>query len=122
LDEVVRIRAIQKFSPSQALAFIFLLKRAIRVEWSGAASGSMAKDRISELEDLDTRIDRTALQAFDVYLGYRKRVYELRVNEVKRSVAGLIERVNSGKGSRPTYEDLVQLTVPECPEVQRGRD
>ena len=32
LDEMIRIRAIQNFSPSQALAFIFLLKNVIREE------------------------------------------------------------------------------------------
>ena len=32
LDEIIRIRALQDFSPSQALAFIFLLKHVIREE------------------------------------------------------------------------------------------
>jgi hypothetical protein len=30
LDPIIRIRAIQNFSPAQAVSFIFLLKRAIR--------------------------------------------------------------------------------------------
>ena len=33
---------------------------------------------------LDSRIDALALRAFDVYMGCREQVYELRVNEVKR--------------------------------------
>ena len=32
LDEIIRIRALQNFTPSQALAFIFLLKNVIREE------------------------------------------------------------------------------------------
>ncbi|NIR14663.1 MAG: hypothetical protein GWN86_12250, partial [Desulfobacterales bacterium] len=30
LDRIIRIRAVQDFSPSQAIAFVFLLKRVIR--------------------------------------------------------------------------------------------
>ncbi|MDI6814817.1 MAG: RsbRD N-terminal domain-containing protein, partial [Dehalococcoidales bacterium] len=32
LDNIIRIRSVQDFSPSQAIAFIFLLKKAIRDE------------------------------------------------------------------------------------------
>ena len=39
LDEVIRVRALQNFTPSQALAFIFLLKNVIREELAAGVEG-----------------------------------------------------------------------------------
>ncbi len=81
LDRVIRIRAVQELSASQALAFVFSLKAIIRE--------ALGKDiRENHLQDqlllFETRIDDLALRAFDVYMSCREQVYELRVNEVKR--------------------------------------
>lgn len=91
LSEMVRIRAIQEFSPSQALAFVFRLKDAVLAEL-----GSVARDPglSDQLRELDRRIDRIGLAAFDSYVVCREQVFDLRVNEVRRSVAWAVERLN----------------------------
>jgi hypothetical protein len=81
LDKVIRIRAVQDFSPSQALAFVFSLKEAIRKVLGKEIRENHLQDQVLLL---DSRIDGLALRAFDVYMGCREQVYELRVNEVKR--------------------------------------
>ena len=74
------------------------------------------------MAELDEKIDRVALCAFDVFLGYREQVYKLRVNEVKRSVAVLVERLY-GRGADPqANEDLVELDRSSGTERQRGDD
>ncbi len=91
LHEIIRIRAVQQFSPSQSLAFVFGLKKAIRAELGGAATdGRFAP----ELAEIDERIDRIALAAFDIFVQCREQVYELRVNEAKRRVSWIVEKMN----------------------------
>jgi len=89
LDEIIRIRAIQDFSPSQALAFIFLLKNVIREE---LAKELRAGDLAAELLELESRIDGLALLGFDVYTKRREKLHEIRVNEIKKRVSGLMRR------------------------------
>ena len=89
LDRIISIRAIQDFSPSGAIAFIFLLKNAIREELEREAR----KNGISEeLIELESRIDGLALLSFDIYMKRREKLYEIRVNEVKNRVSGLLRR------------------------------
>ncbi len=50
LDEIIRIRAVQEFSASQAVGFVFLLKEAIRAELGKAARDSRFSSELAELE------------------------------------------------------------------------
>ena len=87
LDEVIRIRALQNFAPSQALAFLFLLKNVIREE----LAPELKEGRFSsELQELDSRIDGLTLLGFDVYTQRREKLFEIRVNEVKQRVSGFL--------------------------------
>lgn len=91
LDKVIRIRAVQDFSPSQALAFIFDLKRLVR---EAVAEDTRAGQFSEELWRLEQKIDEVGLLALDIYMKCREEIYEVRVKEVKRSVSRLIERAN----------------------------
>ena len=87
LDEVIRIRALQSFSPSQALAFIFLLKNVIREELAAELQdGQFSR----ELQEVESRIDGMALLSFEVYTQRREKLYEIRVTEVKNRVSGFL--------------------------------
>jgi len=81
LDNVIRIRSVQDFSPSQALAFVFSLKAVIRDVLGKEIREARLYDQLLSME---SRVDALALRAFDVYMGCREEIYELRVNEVKR--------------------------------------
>ena len=80
LDNIIRIRSVQDFLPSQAVAFIFLLKRAVREE---LASENKEKGAVEELLEFESRIDKLVLLALDTYMKCREKVFEIRVNEVK---------------------------------------
>ena len=89
LDRIIRIRAIQDFLPSQAIAFIFILKGIIRDEFkSGTAEGPAWDD----LMVIENRIDRMALLGFDIYMACREKLYEIRAKEEKNQVSGLLKR------------------------------
>jgi len=87
LDEVICVRALQNFSPSQALAFIFLLKNVIREELAPELEDGQFSQ---ELQDVESRIDGMALLGFDVYTQRREKLYEIRVTEVKQRVSGFL--------------------------------
>lgn len=96
LDEVIRIRALQDCAPSKALAFIFLLKNIVREE---LAEELEEENLAAELADLDSRIDGLSLLGFDVYTRRREKLNEIRINEVKNRVSGLMRKSGLSLGS-----------------------
>ncbi len=99
LDEIIRIRALQDCTPSKALAFIFLLKNVVREE---LAEDLEEENLAAELADLDSRIDGLSLLGFDVYTRRREKICEIRINEVKNRVSGLMRK------SGLSMDDLAQ--------------
>jgi len=89
LDRIIRIRAIQDFFPSQAIAFVFLLKKAIRDEMQN----EILENQLSqELSTFESRIDDLALLAFDIYMNCREKLYDIRVNETKKQMSRLLQK------------------------------
>ena len=89
LDQIIRIRAIQNFTPARALAFIFLLKNVIREE---LADEIQEENLAAEVLDLESRIDGLALMGFDVYSKCRERIYEVKANEMKGRVSFIMRK------------------------------
>ena len=88
LDTVVRIRAVQEFTPSQALAPFLELKWVVKQVFS---AGKETRPLLATLDDLDCTIDRMALAAFDIYTACREQLYRNRVQELKSGRAILTD-------------------------------
>ncbi len=92
LDSVVRIRAIQEFAPSEAVAFIFQLKKVIRLE---LGPENLKQQGITEeLAAFDSAIDDLALYAFDLYMKCREKIYELKANEARNMTFRLLQQAH----------------------------
>lgn len=91
LDGIVRIRAVQELTPSQAVGFVYQLKRVVRDVVGEEAAGDAGAS--ADLPALDERIDRLALAAFDQYVRCREKIYDLRLGEIKRRTSTLLQRV-----------------------------
>jgi hypothetical protein len=91
LENIIRIRAVQDFRPSQAIGFVLQLKRLIREVLGPQA---LSNGFSGESQALENRIDDIALLAFDIYAQCRQKIYEIRVNEVKNHLGKLLERAN----------------------------
>ena len=91
LDGIIKIRAIQDYSPSQALAFIFQLKDVIREDLETEVK---EHELWEELLQLESKVDKVALFAFDNFMGCREKIYEMRVHETNNQVSGLLKRAN----------------------------
>lgn len=78
LEQLIRIRAVQDFTPAEAVAFVFELKRIVAEEYRKAE----AFDPEAWL-GFAARIDAVALILFDMYLANRERLYQVRIDEIK---------------------------------------
>lgn len=88
LDNIIRIRAVQDLTPSQAVSFIFSLKDILREELSAELSDGLSQ----EYMDFEKRIDDLALLSFDLFMQCREKIYELKAKEVKNMTFRLLER------------------------------
>jgi hypothetical protein len=91
IDRFVRVRAVQDFTPSKALDFLFMLKKIIKDEFKDELKN---KDLYEEFHAINSTIDDMVLGAFESYVKYRERIYELKVNEFKNMAYRLLEKAN----------------------------
>jgi len=91
LDAIIRIRAVQDFTPSQAVNFVFLLKKILRDEVAPHISGGMLRD---ELDELQSKIDILALLGFDIFMKCREKLYDIKANELRDRTLWLLKKSN----------------------------
>ena len=109
LDLVIRIRAVQDFTPAEAVAPIMEIKWVVR---QLLGKKEMAEVAAKELDLFDLSVDRAALTAFDMYMTCRDQLYRVRVNEVKSGRAILADSgcvSSKQKDSEKSAERLVQI-------------
>ncbi|NVM21277.1 MAG: RsbRD N-terminal domain-containing protein [Desulfobacterales bacterium] len=109
LDRIIRVRAIQEFSPSEAVSFVFGLKSIIREE---LGSRILQNGLSEEWAALDARIDGLALLCFDIYAQCRQKIFDIRVNEVRKrshrllQMAGLSYEISEDNENNKDNGDL----------------
>ena len=85
LANIVRIRAVQDLTASQALQFVFQLRPILRQFPTEA-----------DHEVLDDRIDQLALWAFEEYVRCRERLADIRISESRRGMGVAAARREPG--------------------------
>ena len=91
LDGIIRLRAVQDFTPGRAVGFVFLLRQAV----DEALGGDAHECTVEQHADLSARIETLAMSAVDVFTGCRQRLFELRANEAKAWVHSLLKRAGA---------------------------
>ncbi|MDA3918506.1 MAG: RsbRD N-terminal domain-containing protein [Deltaproteobacteria bacterium] len=94
LDPIIRIRAVQSFSASEAVSFVFALKEI----------GEKIIDA-SLIRKFDKLVDNIALAAFDKFMKCREEIFLLKATESKRRIHRAFER--AGLVTELTEEDLI---------------
>ena len=101
LDPIIRIRAVQvMFSPSQAVAFIFSLKEAVR---TNLKKELLDNKILNELLLFESKIDELGLIAFDIFVKCREQIYKFKAYEERNRTyrafrrAGLVAEIPDGK-------------------------
>lgn len=78
LDPIIRIRAVQDFTPLQTVAIIFALKPILR-EMLEKKCTDLAL--CNELFELSLRIDTIGMMGFDIYVQCKEKLYAIRANQ-----------------------------------------
>ncbi len=110
LDQVIRIRAVQDFSPAQAVAPILELKWVVKQVFS---SDKEYRDLLAstELDSFDCDVDRAALAAFDLYVECRDRLHKARIRELK---SGSYILTDSACTSAVVRQNLQEVSEISC--------
>jgi len=89
LDEIIRIRAVQDFSPATAVGFVFLLKKAAREALGQEISDSRLLEQFVAFE---SRIDSLALLSFNIYMQCREKLFEIKATEIRNRTSRILDR------------------------------
>jgi hypothetical protein len=118
LESIVRLRAVQDFTPSQAVGFVYLLREILDEELAGERNAAIlaAQSRSGGLTPpwrgepaatsggtwaVQRRIDELALLAFDLFMKCREEIFEIKAREARRQtyVAERMVRSQRGEGT-----------------------
>ena len=97
VDPLIRIRAVQNFTPSQAVGFILALKLVIQ----DVLKKEISEIPLKEFFALEAEIDKAALVGFNTFMECREKIYSLRTNEERNKIykafarAGLIKEIEA---------------------------
>ena len=89
LDPIIRIRAVQNFTPSQATSFILSLKKVLRENLTKELRDNGAT---AELIAFESKIDQLCLMAFDIYMQCREKIYQISANETRNRTFKAFQR------------------------------
>jgi len=89
LDPIIRIRAVQNFTPSQATAFILLLKKVLRDCLSDKIQNAAL---VLELLAFESKIDQLCLMAFDIYMTCKEKIYQISANDMRSQALKAFKR------------------------------
>ncbi|SHN51770.1 RsbRD N-terminal domain-containing protein [Desulfovibrio litoralis] len=81
LDEFIRVRAVQDFTPEQALAVLFLMKECILKRFKSEIKNN---NLWLELWDISSRLDGISLLSFSFYIKNREVMFNLKLEDYKR--------------------------------------
>ncbi|MDA8101099.1 MAG: RsbRD N-terminal domain-containing protein [Nitrospiraceae bacterium] len=93
LDMTVRLRAVQDFAPSEALAFLIRIKQIVRDE--------LGRERLdapgvrTDLAAFDAAADDLMLYAFDLYMQCREKIYDIKAQEARSQTYRLLQKAQS---------------------------
>ncbi len=81
LDPIIRIRAVQNFTPASAVGFVFDLKEIAKKIMEPELHGTF-----------DRQVDQIVLAAFNRYMKCRESIFLLKATEAKRRIHSAFER------------------------------
>ncbi len=90
LDTVVRIRTVQDYMPSEAVAILLFIKHVVRDQFKEQiASGQIP---VAELHGFENKVDTMMLIAFDIYTKCRNTVMQNKLEDYKRNFSAVLRK------------------------------
>ena len=101
LHNLIRIKAVQGFTPSDAVSIVLMLKHAVRDELARSPHEFQGAEG-TILNELDPMIDELLCSCFDLYVECRQKLSEIKEEELKRNLYMLLKKADmvdsSGQG------------------------
>ncbi|MDR1777905.1 MAG: RsbRD N-terminal domain-containing protein [Desulfovibrio sp.] len=94
LERFVKLRAVQRHTPSRALGVFFLLKPIMREKFAPHCATPAA---VSDYLTAESRLDSLALMAFDMYMADRETLAQARIDEIRDRYAQIARWARSFK-------------------------
>lgn len=104
LDSLIRIRAVQDFSASQATCFVLDLKKIIGERYRRELDDAQC---LRQWVRFQSRIDDMSLTAFDVYMACREKIYDMKANVEKNKIYKAFSRAGLVKDIPDDKPDLI---------------
>lgn len=95
LEELIRLRAVQNFSPGQAVGFLFLLKNTVR---ELIADEEDLEVNLNDILTFESSIDITVSYCFDIYMKMKEKLFEIKGNESRATFGKMVDRLNRKYG------------------------
>ncbi|SHO49707.1 RsbRD N-terminal domain-containing protein [Desulfopila aestuarii] len=80
VEKIIKIRAVQEFTPAQAVAPLNAVKHITREVLAADKERAVF---VKDLYDFEFNVDLAVLAAFDIYMESRERLYKVRIAEIK---------------------------------------
>jgi len=120
VEQFIKVRAVQEFTPARAMAFVFLLKNVVREQLDRRLGDA---ETVRGLLDFESDVDGVSLICFEHYSEARERLHQIAATSNYRQTHVLVERMNKmsaermkARGETPEpdpYEDDVEPPVPD---------
>ncbi len=118
LDPLCRLRSVQDYSPSQAIGFVYSLKKVVRESFSKSELSDATV--LAELLAFESRIDKLAMYAFDIYVACREDLFELKTREAGRRSDLIIKHF--GEQGKHAFDATADREGQEAPKVSNGHE
>jgi hypothetical protein len=109
LDPIIRIRALQDFTPSQAVSFILYLKQAIRETLNKEFQDP---EVLAAFLNIESKIDDLCMAAFDIYVQCREKLYQIQANEMRNTTFRAFQRAGLVKDVPDEEAPELRLITP----------
>lgn len=95
VDEIIRVRAIQDFTPEHAVGIFFAMKEVVR---DVVAAAGQTAELVPALLALESRIDAVALIAFGAYARCRETLHMMKADEYRRKHSQILRLAEKKAG------------------------
>jgi hypothetical protein len=96
VEEIVKLRAVQDFLPSQAISFAWLLKKAVMDE----LGARMYSSHFAEWLVLDGKIDDLIAMSMDIYMACKGKIHQIQVDELRGETKTMMKMLGQLQGDR----------------------
>ena len=105
IEPIVRMRAVQDFTPSRAAEFVLFLKK-ILIDL--LKENKLQKELSIELLKFESKIDDLMLKVFDLYVTAKTILIEMKAGQENRTWGKMVERLNKKYDYVDKYIDADQ--------------